>query len=441
MATVEVAVGLAVGDEAVVVVGPVAHGGHFVARHQGQVVFVRHALPGEQVRARVSSLGPGGRFVRADAVEVLTTSPHRVVPPCRYAGPGRCGGCDFQHVSLAAQRDLKERVIREQFHRLAGLDVDVRVEPVPGDLQGLRWRTRAEFTATAQGCPAMRVHHSHDLVEIEDCLLATEGVVASGVFAARYAEGTTVDVVSPGVGDPVIIAIPEETPSPIPDVTERVQARWSSGDGTRHELIHDFAVSARGFWQVHQGAATSLVEAALSMLDPRRGDTVLDLFSGAGLFTAALAEAVGERGRVVAVESDPDAAEHARSNLSAYDNVLTLVGRVDDTLGAARARRRGSAPRRPTRIAAPNRHPLLPPRADVVLLDPPRTGAGRNVLQGIVALAPRAIGYVACDPAALARDAATLATSGYAMTRLRAFDAFPMTHHVECIATFTGAAG
>ena len=155
-----------------------------------------------------------------------------------------------------------------------------------------------------------------------------------------------------------------------------------------------------------------------------------------GLFAAALAAAVGSAGQVVAVESDPEAADHARSNLADQPNVAVLTSRVDDAFGVARPARRGSAKQRGSRPRKPSRSTLVPTAADVVVLDPPRTGAGRGVTSEVAALGPRVVVYVACDPAALARDTAYLADSGYRLDGLRAFDAFPMTHHVECVARF-----
>ena len=166
-----------VGERFDVVVEPVAHGGHCVARVHatdgpGRVVFVRHALPGERVVVEITEGTDGDRFWRGDTVEVPEPSPDRVDPPCPYAGPDRCGGCDFQHVTLARQRSLKADVVREQLSRLAGLDVDVTVEAVPGDHDGLRWRTRQRFVDLPGGRRGMRKHRSHEVVEVDDCLIA-----------------------------------------------------------------------------------------------------------------------------------------------------------------------------------------------------------------------------------------------------------------------------
>ena len=414
---------LAVGDEVVVDVGPVTHGGHCIARHEGRVLFVRHTLPGERVRARITEGGAGDRFLRADAVAVEGAAPGRVSAPCPHAGPGRCGGCDFQHADLATQRELKTAVVHEQFARLARLDVDVTVEPVPGDADGLRWRTRTEFALDADGRPGMRLHRSHAILPVDDCLIAAPPVAAA--LSGRYAGCSAIDVVAPSVGGPVVVELPLVPGKSVPSVVEAVRSA---------RLDREFTVSARGFWQVHPGAASAFVDAALDVLDPRPGETALDLYSGVGVFTAALAQAVGERGRVVAVEADEEASTHAKANLTAYPWAVPVRARVDDFFGVARPKRRGPGPRRAGKPAA--RHPLAPPSADLVLLDPPRTGAGREVLVAVAALRPRAIAYVACDPAALARDTAYLRELGYELSGLRAFDAFPMTHHIECVAGF-----
>jgi tRNA/tmRNA/rRNA uracil-C5-methylase (TrmA/RlmC/RlmD family) len=172
---------------------------------------------------------------------------------------------------------------------------------------------------------------------------------------------------------------------------------------------HDFAVDPDGFWQSHVEAPRVLVEAVLSVLEPRPGERVLDLYAGVGLFAAFLADAVGPTGRVVAVEGSHTACRDARANLSA--SVTVEHGSVDRVL------------------ASSYDEPF-----DLVVLDPPREGARRTVVEQVVDRAPRAVAYVACDPAALARDLATFATLGYALRGIRAFDVFPMTSHVECVA-------
>ncbi|GAA4403797.1 TRAM domain-containing protein [Ornithinibacter aureus] len=417
---------LAVGDEVEVDVTTIAHGGHCIARHEGQVLFVRHALPGERVLARVTETGAGERFVRADAVAVLSASPDRVTPPCPWSGPGRCGGCDLQHVSLPRQRQLKADVVREQFSRLARLDVDVTVEPVPGDDGGLDWRTRVEFAVGDDGRAGLRRHRSHEVVAVDHCRIAAPGIDRLRVTSRSWPGADAVDAVAPSVGEPVAVTVPGDE---VPLVRERVVV-GASGE-------REFTLSARGFWQVHPGAAQTFVDAVLEAAAPRAGERALDLYAGVGLFASALAQAVGPTGQVIAIESDAVACGHARDNLADHAQVAVLAARVDDAFGVARPSRRGSSSQRGSRPRKPSRSTLVPASADVVVLDPPRTGAGKGVCAEIAAMAPRAVVYVACDPAALARDTAYLADLGYRLDMLRAFDAFPMTHHVECVARFT----
>lgn len=396
------------GERVTLDVGPVAHGGHGVARHEGRVVFVRHALPGEKVVGLITDGTTNSRFLRADAVEIIDPSPFRTAPACPFAGPGRCGGCDWQHTSVAHQRELKTQVVREQLSRLAGIDWDGDVEPLAGDRDGLRWRTRVEFGVTADHLLGLRAHRSHEIVRVDDCLIAAEEIRAAGLYDEPLGPGVSgVDVAVASDGEVIAVDLPEDPDEPLPAVLESVTAQRGS---------HNFEVSPRGFWQVHPGAARTFVDVVLDLLQPQQGEHVLDLYSGVGLFTAFLADAVGADGRVIAIEGDPVAAQHAVANLAAYDNAHALRGDVARTLPSAVESIEG---------------------VDLVVLDPPRTGAGREVIEQVCALAPRAIAYVACDPAALARDLAYAASAGYAARPIRAFDAFPFTHHVECIALLT----
>jgi tRNA/tmRNA/rRNA uracil-C5-methylase (TrmA/RlmC/RlmD family) len=395
-----------VGSSFVVRVGAVAHGGFCVARHEGRVIFVRHTLPGELVRVSVTEGKHNSSYWRADAVEVVEPAEGRVEPPCPWAGPGRCGGCDWQHVTLEVQRELKATVVREQLARLAKLDIDVVVEEVPGDSAGLDWRTRVTYAVSDTGQAGLRQHRSHHVVAIDECRIAHPLVRDVPLSGNRWPGGSRVDVsASPATGDCLVLvdgkrdAAFSSTPQDESAVYEEVGGR-------------SFRVTGGGFWQVHPGAAEVLRSAVLDALQPEAGDTAADLYGGAGLFADALAERVGPGGRVTLVESDRVAVADARHNLRDRDVVRIERGRVDHVL-----RRRGFLR-----------------RADLVVLDPPRSGAGRAVVDLVTRLEPRRIAYVACDPAALARDLRFFAERGYALATLRAFDLFPMTHHIECVA-------
>ena len=398
------------GEELELTVGPIAHGGHCVARHDALVVFVRHALPGERVRARVTAGAVGDRYVFADAIRVLEASVRRVSPPCPYARPGACGGCDFQHADLAYQRELKTAVLREQLSRLGGLEPEVtdriRVEALPGDESGdgLRWRTRLDLAVNHQGRAGLRPHRSRAVLPIEDCLIARPEIGAA-VLERRYPRAKAVHAVVSSVGERAVIAAPQGLRR-TPTIHEEV--RVGGEDVT-------FRMNALGFWQVHPAAAQTFAAGVLAGLDPRPGETCLDLYAGVGLFARALADAVGPGGRVLAVESDPRACRAAGEHFADDRHVEVVDGRVEQVLEALGDRTPG-------------------PGVDLVVLDPPRAGAGRAVLEAVARLSPRAIAYVACDPAALGRDLAWARECGYEIARITAYDAFPMTHHLEAIA-------
>ena len=369
-------------------IGPVAHGGHCVARHEGRVVFVRHALPGETVVVEVTE-DRGGSFCRGDAVTVESPSPDRVVPPCPVAHPGGCGGCDFQHATPAAQRALKATVLSEQMSRLAGLDVSVEVEELPGG--PLSWRTRARLATDESGRPGFRAHRSHDVIPIDACPISAPG---------------TVDQVAGRIWPPsstVTVAVDSSATTHIgPSTAVETAARRT------------WQVPADGFWQAHPDAADAYAEVVASWAELSPGEAAWDLYCGVGLFAAVLAAGVGPTGEVIAVESAKPSAEAAADNLADLPQVRIFEGRVEAVLRAGVGR-----------------------EPSVVVLDPPRTGAGRKVVEAIAARNPARVIYVACDPAALARDVATFAAAGYRLAGIRAFDAFPMTHHLECIALLT----
>ncbi|MGI8691905.1 MAG: class I SAM-dependent RNA methyltransferase [Geodermatophilaceae bacterium] len=379
-------------------VGPVAHGGHCVARHDGRVVFVRHALPGELVRVRITE-DSGGSYCRGDAVEILRAAPDRVAPPCPWSGPGRCGGCDFQHVSADAQRLLKAFVVREQLARLGGLpDVQVVVEELPGGPLG--WRTRMQFAVDRRGRAGLRRHRSHSVVPVRDCPIAHPALDVPSVLGRRWPGARNVEVI--GSAD-------------VPRAVRR-HGQWGSSlvegpvVGRERAAGRDWQVGHDAFWQVHPAAASVLSACVLDLLAPRPGERCLDLYGGVGLYAAVLAEVVGPDGSVLCVEGDAVAAADATVNLAGTPWASVREAAVDGALVSG----------------------LL--AYDLVVLDPPRSGAGRDVCQALAAGPARVIAYVACDPAALARDVRIFGDAGWRLAGLRAFDLFPMTHHVECVA-------
>jgi tRNA/tmRNA/rRNA uracil-C5-methylase (TrmA/RlmC/RlmD family) len=416
---------LASGDLVELTVGEAAHGGWCVARlDPGPVIFVRHALPGEQVRAVITQTT--AKLARADAVEILAASADRVTPPCPHAHPGGCGGCDWQHASLPAQRALKAAVVRQQLRRIAGLERDVTVEALPGSEDGLGWRTRVKFAVGPGGVAGLRRHRSHEIVAVGDCPIAHPLAGAADVTGRDWSGFTSVEVaVAPGSGQRAVIVAGN---APVPEIAAdtvvqersgrpgRSVARRGTGTLRQRAAGRDWRVDATAFWQVHPAAADTLAAAVLDAVRPQPGEVALDLYCGAGLFAGVLAGAVGPSGTVIGIEADAAAVRDARHNLRA-----TPWARVHRGDAAAELARRG------------------PSGATLAVLDPPRTGAARQVLDLLSASQVNRIGYVSCDPATLARDIAVLTASGWSLEALRAFDAFPMTHHVECLATLARA--
>ncbi len=388
---------LAVDDQVVVEVGPVAHGGHCVARHEGRVLFVRHALPGETVRVRVTAVGRRGRFLRADATDVLKPAPGRREAPCAVAL--RCGGCDWQHATPEASRALKSDVVRAALQRFAGVDLGVgfgvAALPLPGSGPdtGLGWRTRGTLAVDGAGRAGLRAPRSHEVVVAGRCPQLDERLAPLDLFGRTWPT-ERVGFVAPSDGAPQAY-----DPDHAPRGTIKQDAAGRS-----------WRLAVDGFWQVHPGAADALVASVARLVRPRPGECLVDLYSGVGLFGLSLAGLV-DVATVTLVESDRRACSLAVRN----------AGDLPARVVAADVR---YWVRRPGAMAG----------ADIVVLDPPRTGAGAAVVGAIAAGRPRGVAYVACDPVALARDVATFAERGYGLSALEAFDAFPTTHHVECVA-------
>ena len=397
--------------------GAIAAGGGCVAHApDGRVVFVRHALPGEHVRARITA--SASSYLRADAVEILSSSPDRVEPPCAYAGPGLCGGCDFQHVELDVQRRLKAALVSEQLARLAGIEHSVEVEPVGTVAGGLDWRSRVRLGVTDTGKVGFRRHRSHQLVAVDDCPVVSPAVRATGAFTANWQGASQLEIATGGpLPHSVITVAPRSgTALRLPEVAAEVvrRDRTVRPGAALHPLVRGrkYRVSAGVFWQAHTDAAAELLDAVLSLVGVCHGEDAVDLFAGAGLFSVALAEAVGDDGSVLAIERNRQACADARFN-GAGTRALEVLER-DVT---------------PELVASGIGNP------DVVVLDPPREGAGIGVMAALAAHAPtlRRIVYVSCDPASYSRDIRVLLDVGWSLGSLRALDIFPMTEHVELV--------
>lgn len=390
----------------------VAHGGVGVARLDGRVVFVADAIPGERVEAELTDVSRA-TFWRAATVRVLEASPHRrehvwAEASLDRAPAARAGGADFGHIDLAHQRELKRRVLAEALERFASVSTDVTVEPV---CDGGGWRTRVRLNVGDEGVPGPFAARSHSVVEVASLPLAVPSLREVAPLSVRFEPGSVVDLVAPSIGDPLVLV------SSPPKRGGRRRGD-DSAPGSVVERVGDreFRVDADGFWQVHYRAAETLSAAVSSMIDRGRFDPSadnLDLYGGVGLLASAIADVGGAATRVTSVESSARATGHAVENLAWVAGARAVTARVDRFL------------RDGVGSAAPGA---------TIVLDPPRSGAGREVVDGVVGLGPAQVVYVACDPVALARDVGYFGERGWRLESLRAFDLFPHTHHVESMA-------
>ncbi|MEP6480568.1 MAG: TRAM domain-containing protein [Rhodoglobus sp.] len=393
----------------------IAHGGVSVARHEGRVVFVSDAIPGERVLARITEDSKKS-FWRAETLAVIEPSPHRREHVWSAASierdpRDRAGGAEFGHIELAHQRELKRQVLADALQRMAGTTSEVAVEALPGDDErnGTGWRTRVRLHVDESGRLGPFAARSHRVIPVTDLPLATDAVAHAAPLDQFFVGEEHVDVLASSAGGARLI-VGKQKPSVITEVV-----------GER-----EFRLADSGFWQVHRGAASALTAAVQDAIDPERFDPLaanLDLFGGVGLLAAAVADRFGPATRITTVESDPAATDFAATNLAEWLGARAETGRVERWVRELAA---SAGPAERDRIS----------RATVVL-DPPRSGAGREVVESLAALGPAQVVYVACDPVAFARDVDLFAKQGYALTGLRAFDLFPNTHHVEAVGSLS----
>jgi tRNA/tmRNA/rRNA uracil-C5-methylase (TrmA/RlmC/RlmD family) len=451
------------GLELVVDIGPVAHGGHCVARHEGRVVFVRHGIPGERVRVRLTDAEEKAKFWRGDVVEVLDASPDRVPHFWRTAdsagswahGRPPVGGAELGHISLQRQRSLKSEVLAEQLRRLAAVELSPEVEAV-GEAKagtqdsagtresagkndggtGLGWRTRASFGVTGSGRLGMHAHRSDQVIPVQEMPLAIDAINSLRLWDVDLQGIERVEVAAPANGSrPLVLLAPADgtRAKRLNAILSQLPADVSvaSYDPLKNETLqlrgrtwvqesaagHDYRVTGAGFWQIHRDAPETLVGAVTEFLHDggflEPGAAVADLYAGAGLFTAPLADAVGETGSVLSVEGAPGTSRDARKNLHGAPQVEIVQGKVERVL-----RQR-------------------PRQFDALVLDPPRAGAGKAVVSQLIDSNPRAIAYVSCDPSSFARDIGYFQQGGWQLSGLRAFDLYPHTHHLETVALLT----
>jgi tRNA/tmRNA/rRNA uracil-C5-methylase (TrmA/RlmC/RlmD family) len=387
-------------------------------------------------------------------VEVLEASPDRVehfwhaADSLRAWGHGHppVGGAEFGHMTRARQLSLKADVLAEQLTRLAGFGETPSgwtgaVEGVGSGADGgsgLGWRTRASFSVTPGGRLGMHAHRSNQILPVREMPLASDAINALQLWDLDLQGIERVEVAAPANGSrPLVLLAPasntrdkrlkaiaadvpgDASVAAFDPLTGQVTSLRGRTWVQESAAGHDYRVTGEGFWQIHRDAPGTLVGAVTEFLQGggflKPGSVVADLYAGAGLFTAVLADAVGETGSVLSVEGAPGTSRDARKNLHSVSQVEVVQGRVERVLRQK------------------------PQNFDALVLDPPRAGAGKAVVGQLVASKPRAITYVSCDPASFARDLGYFRRSGWELAGLRAFDLYPHTHHLETVALLTPA--
>ncbi|MEE6176281.1 class I SAM-dependent RNA methyltransferase [Mycobacterium sp. 050134] len=396
---------MSVQPELTLVTGDPANGGSCVAHHDGRVVFVRYALPGERVRARVTA--ERGSYWHAEAIEVLEPSDDRTESLCPIAGVDGAGCCDLAFAAPEAARAFKAHVVANQLQRLGGHQWSGEAEPL-ADSAPTGWRTRVRLDVGADCRPGFHRYHSDELVTDLRCAQLPDGML-DGLAGPDWPPGAQLHVAVGDDGERHVVRTLRQGRRTATAVVEGAyEAAQRVGGRT-------WRVPVTAFWQAHRDAVRVYSGLVAEWAQPRAGMTVWDLYGGAGVFAAALGEAVGESGRVLTVDTSRAATRAARIALADLPQVEVVTDSVRRALTARRA------------------------AADVAVLDPPRAGAGREVIDLLAAAQVPRLVHIGCEPASFARDVGLYLGHGYAVEKIRVFDAFPLTHHTEAVALLTRA--
>ena len=386
---------LAIGDIITLNVGNIANGGHFIGRHNDQIVFVRHSLTGERVNVKITAVN--SKFAFGDAIEIIKKSKDRVNAPCKYAHPEGCGGCDFQHIDPIAQLNLKKIVIQDQFKRIAKIEINPEIIS-KDSLGGLNWRTRLNLAISENRKLGLHVHKSNKIVEIDECLIAVEGINKSEIFNKKWENE-----------DNIKISYSSDNDMNISQLGKNI-----SGPDKLNEVVDDnkYYISPKSFWQSHKNAPRFLLEQVLKFANIKEGERVCDLYGGVGLFTLPISKILGENGEVHLIEVNRVCIDDATEMFADIKNIFIHHGTVEQKLGSIK-------------------------KINTIILDPPRNGVSKQVINQMIEKKPQTIIYVSCNPSTLARDTKILTDNNYTLTNIVGLDLFPMTHHVECVASFT----
>ena len=385
---------LAIGEILTLDIGNIANGGHFVARHDNQIIFVRHAISGETAKVKVTAIN--SRFAFGDAVEILKPSKDRVPPPCQYSHPEGCGGCDFQHINYDVQSDLKKEVLKDQFKRITKIDISPEIITVnPSD--GLHWRSRLNLAISENKKVGLRAHKSNSIIEINECLIALKEINKSDIFSANWDSEENLKISCSNTNQINISQFNKSIIGP-EKLTENVDN-------------NEYTISPKSFWQSHINAPGLLLQQVMKEANIQQDEIVCDLYGGVGLFTLPISKLIGKNGQVHLIEMNDTCIEDANNMFEHIDNVFIHHGTVEQKLGSVK-------------------------KIDTIILDPPRNGVSKQVMNQMIEKKPHTIIYVSCNPSTLARDSKVLLDNKYSINNIVGLDLFPMTHHIESVAAF-----
>jgi tRNA/tmRNA/rRNA uracil-C5-methylase (TrmA/RlmC/RlmD family) len=386
--------------------GAPANGGSCVAHHEGRVVFVRYALPGEKVRVRVTA--DRGSYWHAEAIEVIEPSADRTASLCPIAGADGAGCCDLAFAVPEAARVLKAKVVANQLERLGGhhwSGPDTGAEPLSA-AGPTGWRTRVRLDVGPDRRPGFHRYHSDELVTDLRCAQLPAGML-DGLAEADWPPEAQLHVALDDDGQRHVVRTVRAGRR---NETKVVEGAYQA---VQRVGRRSWRVPVTAFWQAHRDAARVYSSLVIDWAQPGAGRTAWDLYGGAGVFAAVLGDAVGESGRVLTIDTSRAATRAARAALLDLPQVEVITDSVRRALAVQRA------------------------GADVAVLDPPRSGAGREVVDLLAAAGVLRVVHIGCEAASFARDIGLYRGHGYVVEKIKVFDAFPLTHHTECVALLT----
>ena len=386
--------GLGIGDILTLDIGNIANGGHFVARHDNQIIFVRHAISGETAKVKITATN--SKFAFGDAVEILQSSKDRVPPPCKYSHPEGCGGCDFQHINYRAQSGLKKEVLKDQFKRITKVDIspDIVTSNPPN---GLHWRSRLNLAISENKKVGLRAHKSNTVIEIDKCMIALNEINKSDIFTKNWDNEENLKISCSSTNEINVSQFEKNILGP-DKLTENVDK-------------NTYTISPKSFWQSHINAPSLLLQQVMREANIKQDEIVCDLYGGVGLFTLPISKLTGKNGQVHLIEMNDTCIEDANIMFKHIDNIYIHHGTVEQKLGSVKS-------------------------IDTIILDPPRNGVSKQVINQIIEKKPNMIVYVSCSPSTLARDSKVLLENKYILSNIVGLDLFPMTHHIESVASF-----